>query len=314
MPKKQETNAGGWVLSDVRTHRVTESLANKYRDMKSIPRERPLSPIRLQRLYRKISESGSIVFFWASAVCDGVEYRVNGQHSSFLLSTHPNIIDEDMRASCQVYHCENMQAVVDLYQMFDHSDQSRTASDANQAQASIYPELEGVNRRVINLCVTVFAREKWGIRYAHIPKEHRSKLLGDNLDFVRFLQDVRTATKGGWKLLKRGPVVAAMFQTWKKNRRESMKFWCLVASGEGPRADSPDRKLNAYLLSTGVNSGRGKSTKGINGSEPFDVMLARCVTAWNAWRKGGSTSLRVNRIKDRVTNEMTSEVRVPAAV
>ena len=285
-----------WVLAQSETVKMTVGLAREFHRMKAVPNERPLSTNRLTKLKAKVQNHGALPFRWgrAEVIETGEVYRVNGQHSSQMLNTNPEMINDKMFVTVEDFLCDTMKDLADLYGQIDSSESSRTAGDINFSYAAVTDGLCNCNKRVINLAVTALSWEAWGEQYTRTPKEDRARLMDGDPDFVLFLDAVRRdLVQEDWRILKRTPVAHAMLSTWRKNKREAGKFWRLVGDGSGPNSKSADRVLNKYLMKTGVTTGRPKAAKGIARVEGPQTMYARCIVAWNAWRRGKTTSLRV---------------------
>jgi hypothetical protein len=289
-----------WILVDTKIRKMTPALARRFATMSPVPNERPMSAARMKRLRKHIAR-GALPFRWACADIDDTEYRVNGQHTSNLLVEHPDMIHDKMRAVVETYMCETPQDLSALYSQIDNSLSSRTVSDVNWSFCAALPGLDNIQpiRQVINLAVTALAAEKWGADfYGRQDKEERSVLMFDEPQFVVFLHELyhKLAYKD-WRVIGRTPVIRAVLSTWRKNRRDAMIFWHLVATGEGEDAKRADRVLNKHLLTTTVATGSGARAVTMGGAEGPDIMYARCIHGWNAWRQKKPTTLRVYKGK-----------------
>jgi hypothetical protein len=65
---------------------LTIELAEQFRDMKPSPTERDLDPKRVQRLREKLLAGHSITYQWSTAKLGHEVFRMNGNHSSNMLS------------------------------------------------------------------------------------------------------------------------------------------------------------------------------------------------------------------------------------
>jgi hypothetical protein len=280
---------------------MTTDAAWKFYRMKAVPNERHLNQNRIRRLRKKITEHGALPFRWGRAEVEetGEVFRVNGQHTSTMLVKDSAMITDKMVVTIEDYLCETMKDLADLYSQIDSSESSRSAGDVNLSHAAVTDGLGNCNRRVINLCVTALSHEKWGDQYTRQPKEDRAALLDTAPEFVLFVDKLKKdITHEDWRVVGRGPVVMAILATWRKSRRAASEFWRLVARCDGPDAKSADRTLGKYLQRTGITTGRPKAARGIGRVEGPVVMYSRCVTAWNAWRQGKTTKLRVYEDKE----------------
>jgi hypothetical protein len=294
----------GWYLEGKpKVVNMTHKVATRFKDMTPMLNERPLSRPRMAWLRRQL-EDGARPFDWCIGMLDGQGYRVNGQHSSTLLADNPDLITDGMVAVISTYHCDTVQDLADLYARFDNNKSSRSTGDINWSYAaSVGGNIADVPKAVINVCVTAICYDRWGISgYQAIDREKRAAIAMDSEgSFILFTHRLKeSVTDREWRCLRRAPVVWAILSTWRKNRKDAMKFWQLVATGSGPDNKSADRTLSRHLDQTAVAYGGGvrNDARKVGGIELPEVMYARCIHAWNAWRKGSSTNLKVYKKGD----------------
>jgi len=279
-------------VSKTRTLVVTEKLAKKVRDTASCPQERGLKKSRIAVLREKISSKLAIGFRWAIACCKGKEYRVEGQHTSYLLCESPDLIKEHkLYATVEYYNCDTMQDVVLLYAQFNPKLSSRSTHDINQPFAAVNPIIvkADVTPRVIDLCASAVAFAQEGHEEKYGTKEQMDvrakRLLTKEVgEFAVFVQKIFSSlTSKEKKDLSRIPTVAAMFRTWSKNKHDANIFWKEVAHDNGTHG-SPSRLLKSYLHDSIIGyAGKGRSKKkSVNHRE----MYIRCLLHWNAFRNG----------------------------
>jgi hypothetical protein len=280
------------------TQRVTKKLATEFTEMDPAPRDRPLSERRLS-VYRSLWSKGLFrPCTWARAHCTetGGLYRVNGKHTSTLLAGLPEI--PEFYVTVEDYQCDTLEDVAQLYGTFDSRLQSRTASDINLCFAGTIPELAGLSRNTINLVVGGVNYHLDGAGTAQAKQlAERAEVLVECPEFAVWLAGLFSPPLGengsggrhSCKHLQRSSVVAAMFACWDKAKGPATLFWEAVRDETGSTPVAPDRKLAHYLLTTFVNlgSGAGRPRKA-DGREIY----AKCLHAWNAWRKGEKTDLR----------------------
>lgn len=286
-----------WVLKDrPKTLRVTKSLAKEFAEMDPAPKDRPLSERRLQ-VYQRLFKEGSFrPCTWARASCKetGGSYRVNGKHTSVLLSGLDPL--PEFYVTIEDYDCETLEDVARLYGTFDSRIQSRTVSDINLSFAATVPELADLSRKTINLMVG-------GVNYhldgaapgANKQLAERAEVILEYPDFALWLHNLFTVggqtdrERRSCKHLQRSSVVAAMFGTWTKVKGASTEFWTAVRDETGETPTVPDRKLARYLLTVGVNNGSGANkVRTADGKE----LYVKCLHAWNAWRRQENTDMR----------------------
>lgn len=290
-----------------KTEKVTQSLSIRFRDMDPVPHDRPLNPKRLDA-YRKMLAAGLFrPVQWATAYCNETQatYRANGKHTSNLFAEYEEL-PQAIHATIEHYHCETLHDVARLYATFDSRTQVRTTNDINRAFAAIDPDLCELPTKIINLCVTAISYARHGGEYAKVPAAERAECLLDdpNKAFIAWVHDVlgSSANREASRLLWRSPVVAAMYASYQKSRRDANEFWLAVRDGTGTTPKTPDRVLNRFLLSKNVTHGGATSKKASSLTAPRE-MFVKCLHAWNAWRRDTTTDLKYH-----------AQAKIPSAV
>lgn len=278
--------------SNPKTTKVSTRMAREWAEMDAAHTDRPLSERRLQ-VYRKMLADGKFrPVTWAKVWCEetGQSYRVNGKHTSNLLSEEGALDGREFYAVVEDYEADTLADVANLYSTFDSRQQTRTTGDINRSFASTIPELAEVDQTTINLFVTALAyHANPSLNYAdaRTPAE-RAEALFDNVDVCQWLLTIishRSAMH-----LRRAPVVAAMIGTWHKNRADATRFWEMVRDDTGPTPDAPDRKLSKWLILFRVKKGSRSDTPNRFKVGPREFYV-KSILAWNAWRKNESTNL-----------------------
>lgn len=284
------------------TQKVTKKLAKEFAEMDPAPHDRPLSERRLQVYQRLLADGAFRPVTWASAICTetGGVYRVNGKHTSVLLSGIEKL--PEFYVTVEEYECDTLDDVARLYSTFDSNLQSRTARDIYLSFAGTVAAFAEVPAKAIVLAVTGMAYHEWmdGDK-VHQPAE-KSELMLEYPEFVLWLTTLfNPRAEGGSKSdrncrhLQRQPVTSAMFGTWRKSRKDAETFWQLVRDEVGTKPSDPDRKLARYLLQVGVDTGGG--AKRVRTADRREIYV-KCLHAWNAWRKQEATDLRYHADKD----------------
>lgn len=275
--------------------KITAKLAQEWSAMEAAHVDRGLSDVRLE-FHKRILDKGEFrPVTWAKAhvAATGKTVRVNGKHTSHLFS----IVDLDkcqpLTAIIEEYDCDTMADVAKLYSTFDARYQMRSTSDINRAYAAASDDLVGLDPRTIDLLVGGLAFAKWPDTEGRVSSRgsqatDRAELLYANIDFCTWFNDL--APRGEVSMhIRRAPVVGAMAMTYRKTKAGADQFWKLVRDDAGATPDTPDRKLAKFLHAYRVSTGANRSPKRwrVSGREFY----AKCVIAWNAWRKGESTQL-----------------------
>lgn len=289
------------------TKKVTKTLAIKFRDMDPVPHDRKLNPKRVEA-YRKMLAAGLFrPVQWATVHCNETQatYRVNGKHTSNLFAEYEEL-PQLIHATIEHYHCDDLDDVARLYATFDSRSQVRTTNDINRAFAAVDPELSALPSKIVNMCVTAICYSTYGDSYAAKPAAERAEVLleDENKIFVEWVYGVLITCNEATRHMWRSPVVAAMYSTFRKSRRDSNEFWLAVRDGTGATPKTPDRVLNKFLLMKTIRKGSGN-----NAARPAAMMCVpremyvKCLHAWNAWRRDTTTDLKYH-----------AQAKIPAAV
>lgn len=290
----------GWrLLGKPKTQKVTKSLAKQYTEMDPAPHDRPLSERRLQ-VYQRLREQGLFrPVTWASALCTetGGVYRVNGKHTSVMLSGLNNMPD-DFYVTVEEYECDTLEDVARLYATFDSKTQSRSSHDINASFAATVPELRDISTTNISRIVAGMSFAIEGGKYnSTISPAERAELLLEHTHFVVWCAGILSQGSPGEagarvaaRHLRRAPVIAAMFDTWTKSKTAADEFWCAVRDETGTSPTLPDRKLARLLLTTSL--GHERSGSASTHLLPAREVYVKSLHAWNAWRNGESTAMK----------------------
>jgi hypothetical protein len=293
-----------------RSEKVTQTLAITFRDMDPVPHDRPLNPKRIEA-YRKMLIAGLFrPVQWATVHCNETQatYRVNGKHTSNLFAEYEQL-PQPIHATIEHYHCDDLDDVARLYATFDSRTQVRTTNDINRAFAAVDPELSLIPTKIVNLSVTGVAYSRNGDNARNRTAAERAECLleADVKSFVAWLCELLGSNNEASRHLWRGPVVAAMCDTYRKSRKASGEFWMAVRDGTGSTPKTPDRVLHRFLLTKTVNHGGmatgGRSHGSRNSMCGAREMYVKCLHAWNAWRRDTTTDLKYH-----------AQAKIPAAV
>lgn len=290
----------GWKQSEKpRTLLASKALVEEFAEMEPAPHDRPLSEKRMQ-VYERILRSGEFrTVTWASALCaeTNCTYRVNGKHTATLLSKLDKL--PDFHVTIERYYCDTLNDVAKLYNTFDSTLASRTTTDINLAFAATIRELAGVTPKIINLTVAAATFHQWSDgELKRVPPAERAELLIDNTSFALWLQGFTPGyggapetRVGSTRPLFRTPVACAMISTYRKGPRLCDEFWTAVRDETATDRNDPTRALARYLAQVIVAGGMGRTAAGKKAIGQREI-YAKCIHAWNAWRKGETTALK----------------------
>lgn len=279
-----------WRLLESKTLRPNHGLVSEFATMTPAKSDRNILPARMSLLRKEMVTGRFRTAVWAAVFCKETKqtYRVNGKHTSTLLSQMNGEAPKDIKIYVERYECDTLEDVASLYATFDAKWSARNAGDINKAFAASVPELDGVSLKIINVCVTGMSMSMWGGNYGQYPADQRAQFIISESDFIVWANTILAGDQRKVKHLLRGSVVAAMYKTWKVAKSESSEFWNAVLIGEG-KVGSPERKLEKVLLTTSVNAGKG--ALGLKTASPREI-IAKCIHGWNAWVSGSSTDLK----------------------
>lgn len=275
------------------THAVRALAEEFHNQLKTLPRDRPFSMARVES-YEKLFEQGQFqMCTWDKAYCisTGEWYRVNGQHTSYLLLNKVSTIPDWFMITVRSWECATVKDVANLWATFDNKTQTRTSRNVYMSTLSTHDQLKVITQRMATALVGGIGYNLDPDGYAGLMPTERVENLFDHVDFCLWAHDIffKKADSKTQTAMLRQPVTAAMFGSFKANREKAESFWQLVRDNEGFTKDVPQRRLADYLLNTRMGGGGGGRTKKDVAS--VREIYVRCIHAWNAWRRGTSTRL-----------------------
>lgn len=285
---------------------LTKELAESFLHMQNFAAERamsePWAQVLLHQMCQNTFRYEQVTLI--SAIYNGVEYRMNGQHTSWAIwKWYQNEMAKGVKKPTVRwlrYRCETEE---DLRHLYATTDRGRPRSRSHQIQAYIYdsPEFKGLSKGALSLVSQSLGPWLGGFTPADVIPTDRlvymMKTKHYNLSKIVaiFLDDSKTSgTKN--KHITRAPVCAAMMATFSINQSESQEFWKKVRDAANLEAKDPALKLAHYLMQHGVNAGRGASNKGLNTVTGED-MYRTCICHWNAWRISKRTGRNPQLVK-----------------
>ncbi len=270
--------------------RCTKSLASEFATMDPAPHDRVFRPSIATHLKSSIEEGRFRLADFASVACKetGKTYRVNGKHTSTVLSEMNGHFPKDLWAIVEKYQADTLQDVASLYATFDHMKSIRNRGDINKAFAAANPDLAEVPIKLINVSASGIAYSMWEDGYASHDAEECAALLCANPDFVLWTYFLLKGDSKKLRHMTRRSVFAAMFKTFNRSQKASTEFWEMVRDESHPTNSHPTRKLSRHLL---THSMRHRDEYGKD-CDSWHSMYARCLHAWNAFRTGSTTDLK----------------------
>lgn len=268
-------------LVNARTEKLTPKLAEKFRDLTPSPTERQLDPSRVAHLKSKAEQGRLVTFNWSTAKLGSDVYRMNGQHSSTMLTQLNGSFPEGLVVHLDEYEADDAESLAVLFRQFDDRKSARSLSDVSGAYQGL-SAVKDVDRHVAKMAVDAIV---WWMKYVEgvaPPKgDEVYGLFGREAyhPFIRWAGEVLTIKTPE---LKRQPIVAAMYETFTKNEVEARAFWAAVArGGEEFNDTAPTTILDNWLKKATENKDLRESLK------PGHYYQG-CVFVWNAARGGKS--------------------------
>src|SRR5215470_6184214 len=120
-------------LVNSETKPLTPELAERFKAMLPSPTERAFDPARAKMLREKAAAGQLITFNWATAKYGDKEYRVNGQHSSAVLTELNGQFPQGLKAHVDTYQVDDPDGLALLFRQFDNRKSGRTPTDVSGA-------------------------------------------------------------------------------------------------------------------------------------------------------------------------------------
>lgn len=276
------------VKSDVKP--LTRELAQSFRDMEPAPVERELDPKRVKYLRGKAADGHLITFHWSTVNYQGRSLRMNGQHSSTMLTELDGMFPEGLTVHLDEYSAESEDGLTELFRQFDDRRSGRTAGDVSGAYQMLIPGLRNVPKPIAKIGVEGITWQRANIEGIFVPHgDDRYRVFNED-GVVPYLQWLGQLFSIKTPELRKIPVVAAMYGTFKANPTEARTFWEQVARGGIEHEDNaPSSMLDAWL--------RLQKEEKPEGLKPGNIWQG-CVYAWNSYREGRSLrDIRYNTTK-----------------
>lgn len=215
---------------------------------------------------------------WAIAMCNGTAYRVNGGHSSNMLSSANGHFPHNLPVFVRWFHCNTFQDVLDLFNQFDNRKSSRTTGDKTNVHKHAHPQLCSIPSSYLDRMIA-------GIRCClndgatvHTDDDDRTALLHGEVEFLSWCAKFSKCHQ-----LRRAGVVACMYRSFYADCERADTFWTLVRDESSPSNQCPSRTLASFLKDLRLPENRHWDNHAV---------YVKCIQAWNAWQRGETTMLR----------------------
>lgn len=246
--KESVTNMGYRKIA-VKGQPLTRALAHEHATLAPMPGEREVRPTRLTFLRVLLQDGAFAGPDWHRGLCvaDGQMYRLDGQHTSHLLSTIPDgeTFPEGLLATVTTWEFDSLADAAPLFDVFNHPKSSRSNEDAMGVYRAQLP-VEAINRKLlvaISHGIADWERSRKDGKGWNLDPRHRGLYFGVP----------EYATFAGWTaefaayrnvaFLNRSAIVAEMLATWKSDPAKATEFWTYVMRESHPDPDDSTREL-----------------------------------------------------------------------
>jgi hypothetical protein len=267
-------------LIEAETIPLTRELVEKHMKMEPSPTERELDPSRLKYLRERADEGQLVAFNWAQARLGGKMIRMNGQHSSTMLSELNGSFPEGLHVHLDTYQADTPSDLAVLFRQFDARKSSRTIADIAGAYQGLHADLADVSRPVAKLAVEGIAYQQIHLDGTRSKADDDQYQIFDDLrwhPFIKWMGELFSVKTPEMKLI---PVAAAMFATYHVNEGQARIFWDQVARGGVEFEDT----AAATVLDAWLKAAKDSDVKRRLNLRPANFYQG-CIFAWNAFRE-----------------------------
>lgn len=258
------------------TQPLTRELARDFSTMAGSPTERPLEEDHLAFLSEKATTGLLVTFYWAIAIFNGQRFRVNGQHSSTMLT---KLDDETFPVGLYVhideYEVDDVEGLVLLFRQFDPRKAGRTPLHVYIANQNIVPELKDVRPIIGKLGIEGISWYLNMVEKVPTPKGDDMYTMVTDHRYHDFLLWLNTTLDIKSPECKVKPVVAAMYATFTRYNSEAKEFWFHVVRG----GVEFEEQHPTTILDTWLKDAKNKELKKNPGPGEF---YQGCLYAWKA--------------------------------
>lgn len=280
------------------------ALATRFLNMTACPWERALKNHHVEFLIGEMKRGSFRMELVAlgSCICKetGLEYRVNGQHTSW---ARMEVSEKEVKSEHVIvlkYYAETVNDLRRLYASFDRGT-PRTRANVINAYLLDLEQFHGVSQTLIKHVATgipIWLWSDYNERRKHAPDDIAFLMQRDHAEVVNRVLGFcsQEPNINSIDFLRRASVMAAMLETFSKAHKASEDFWHAVKVGIGfSSPDDPRLRLRNTLMTT-----KCEVTRESKNVADRETMYRWCIAAWNAWRKGDAMkTLRVTKNRQR---------------
>ena len=146
-------------------------LAKQYASLPQCPSERELKETHVAFLAERFRNGLMLAFNWSDVDCEGVTYRVNGQHSSnALLQVAQSINGNTVTFHLDHYKAQSEKGVALLHTLFDASKQTRSKLDISHSWQGTNKKLHGNDPKTCKIMMDGVLWFRKNVEKAPVPK------------------------------------------------------------------------------------------------------------------------------------------------
>lgn len=269
---------------------LSKKMAFEFLELHTFQGERAVREGHVQFLFDEYTAGR---FLWhhvliASAIMNGVEYRINGQHTCWMRVNIPDK-EEPVPAKCRViqYKVDTSDQLRTLYSAFDRN-APRTVGHISKVMLIDTKAGKELTASIISKMVAgfrIYFAEDWHTANAN-PSELTAIISNNYTELFNLVGHFVMQHYEDHAFVRRAAIVAAMLATFEKAVKPSIDFWGPVCDGIGLEAKTDARyQLRQYLMTHGHSIMAG--TLKISQEEAYRA----CINTWNRWRKGDPVSV-----------------------
>jgi hypothetical protein len=269
---------------------MTSKLAIEFATMTGSDTERMLDEKRIDYLRGQVMAGLAVPFNWVIAERpDGTRVRMNGNHSSNMLSKLDGDMPAGLTAVVSTYKVDDRNAEIALFRQFDSRRSSRSVSDIAGAFQGVIPELRGVPRASAKRAIEGIA---WHLKYVvglPVAKGDDVYDLFHKPEYSEYLVWIGHMLSDKTPELKKAPILAAIYATYEREPEEAKAWWHQVARGGEDYAEkAPSTVLDKWLQDERKPQPRRRTALSEGN------IYQGCVFAWNAHRDGKEAIEKIN--------------------
>lgn len=269
-------------LIESKTLELTQEFLDEFLRFPPSPTERARNEKRIKHLRNKYDNGLWGPCVWVTVQCNGVEYRINGQHSSSMLKALNGSFADGLMVHWDRWTADTMDDTAMLYRQYDDRMSSRKPADVANAYQGLEEDLRNVAPAPAKLAVEAVNWWRDQVDRAPSSKDDDRYTLFHEAALHPFIKWVAGEIFcGKVPELARIQIVAAMFVTFEANEIEARSFWRKVSQGgDEYQEGAPDRVLADWLHD--IRRKEHPEFQKVSGPEAYQG----CIYAWNAHRRG----------------------------